>query len=52
LNQISNFQQPKNSFIFLFPFFFSVLACQYSLSYLSGTFHTLSLIFLSAQLTV
>jgi hypothetical protein len=27
LNQISNLQQPKNHSLFLFLFFFSVLAC-------------------------
>jgi hypothetical protein len=35
LNQISNFQQPKNPSLFYFLFSFSVLACQYSFSYLS-----------------
>jgi hypothetical protein len=49
LNQISNVQQPKNHFMFLFPFFFSVLSHQYSFSYLSGSSHSLSHNFLSAQ---
>jgi hypothetical protein len=41
LNQISNFQQPKNSSLFLFSFFFSVFACHYFFSYLSGPSHYL-----------
>jgi hypothetical protein len=42
LNQISNFQQLKNPFMLLFPFFFSILSHQYSFSYLSGPSHSLS----------
>jgi hypothetical protein len=45
LNQISNFQQPRNPFMFLF----SILVRQYSFFYLSDPSHTLSLIFYRAS---
>jgi hypothetical protein len=46
LNKIFNFQQSKNTSLFLFYFFFSILACQYSFSYLLAYF-ILSAIFFS-----
>jgi hypothetical protein len=52
LNQISNFQQPKNHSLYLFRFSFSVLARQYFFSYLSSLSYTLSYIFSLDQSTV
>jgi hypothetical protein len=51
-NQIFNFQQLKNPSLFLFHFFFSVLARLYSFSNLSDPSHTLSHIFSLAQSAV
>jgi hypothetical protein len=45
LNQICNFQQPKNPSLILFLFLFSALAHHYFFSYLSGSSHTFSHIF-------
>jgi hypothetical protein len=51
LNQISNFQPPKNPSMFLFPFFFSILTRQHFFSYLFGPSHTLSHIFFTGPIS-